>query len=419
MINRNRIPAHWGIKRLDEVGDIVSGGTPSTKDEDNWGEDIIWITPSDLTGYQGKTIFKGKKSISNHGLSRSSARLMPKGSVLFSSRAPIGYVVIAGTELCTNQGFKSIIPNEKVTSDFLFHFLKFSKLKVQAIASGTTFKEISARAFASLIMPVPPLKEQHFIVERIEELFSELDEGSRQLESVKVQLKTYRQTVLKSAFEGKLLNKGRNKNTPQKGWSWKRLGELIDSVEYGSGAKSEDIGKIPVLRMGNIQNGIFDWSDLVYTNDEDEISKYLLRHNDVLFNRTNSPELVGKTAIYKSEKAAIFAGYLIRINVKEELLNHEYLAYYLNSPFAKNYGSTVKTDGVNQSNINGQKLKSYPIPYCDLQQQKLVVEEIETRLLASKMLLDTIEQVLSQTEALKQVILKQAFEGKLVKTQTN
>lgn len=419
MINRNRIPDHWGIKRLDEVGDIVSGGTPSTKDEDNWGEDIIWITPSDLTGYQGKTIFKGKKSISNHGLSRSSARLMPKGSVLFSSRAPIGYVVIAGTELCTNQGFKSIIPNEKVTSDFLFHFLKFSKLKVQAIASGTTFKEISARAFASLIMPVPPLKEQHFIVERIEELFSELDEGSRQLESVKVQLKTYRQTVLKSAFEGKLLNKGRNKNTPQKGWSWKRLGELIDSVEYGSGAKSEDIGKIPVLRMGNIQNGIFDWSDLVYTNDEDEISKYLLRHNDVLFNRTNSPELVGKTAIYKSEKAAIFAGYLIRINVKEELLNHEYLAYYLNSPFAKNYGSTVKTDGVNQSNINGQKLKSYPIPYCDLQQQKLVVEEIETRLLASKMLLDTIEQVLSQTEALKQVILKQAFEGKLVKTQTN
>lgn len=419
MINRNRIPAHWGIKRLDEVGDIVSGGTPSTKDEDNWGEDIIWITPSDLTGYQGKTIFKGKKSISNHGLSRSSARLMPKGSVLFSSRAPIGYVVIAGTELCTNQGFKSIIPNEKVTSDFLFHFLKFSKLKVQAIASGTTFKEISARAFASLIMPVPPLKEQHFIVERIEELFSELDAGRRQLESVKEQLKTYRQAVLKSAFEGKLLNKGRNKNTPQKGWSWKRLGELIDSVEYGSGAKSEDIGKIPVLRMGNIQNGIFDWSDLVYTNDEDEISKYLLRHNDVLFNRTNSPELVGKTAIYKSEKAAIFAGYLIRINVKEELLNHEYLAYYLNSPFAKNYGSTVKTDGVNQSNINGQKLKSYPIPYCDLQQQKLVVEEIETRLLASKMLLDTIEQVLSQTEALKQVILKQAFEGKLVKTQTN
>ena len=206
MINRNRIPDHWGIKRLDEVGDIVSGGTPSTKDEDNWGEDIIWITPSDLTGYQGKTIFKGKKSISNLGLSRSSARLMPKGSVLFSSRAPIGYVVIAGTELCTNQGFKSIIPNEKVTSDFLFHFLKFSKLKVQAIASGTTFKEISARAFASLIMPVPPLKEQHLIVEIIEELFSELDDSRRQLESVRGLLITYRQSVLKYAFEGRFTN---------------------------------------------------------------------------------------------------------------------------------------------------------------------------------------------------------------------
>lgn len=101
------------------------------------------------------------------------------------------------------------------------------------------------------------------------------------------------------------------------------------------------------------------------------------------------------------------------------MLNHDYLAYYLNSPFARNYGSTVKTDGVNQSNIIGQKLKSYPIPYCDLQQQKLVVEEIETRFLASKKLLDTIEQVLSQIQALKQSILQQAFEGKLVKTQTN
>jgi len=106
MIYRGKTPEHWEIKRLDEVGDIFSGGTPSTKDEDNWGEEIIWITPSDLTGYLAKTIHKGKKSISKLGLSMSSARLMPKGSVLFSSRAPIGYVVIAGTELCTNQGFK-------------------------------------------------------------------------------------------------------------------------------------------------------------------------------------------------------------------------------------------------------------------------------------------------------------------------
>ena len=205
-----------------------------------------------------------------------------------------------------------------------------------------------------------------------------------------------------------------NEGELPKGWKWQTIGDICSSVEYGSAIKSKPIGKVTVLRMGNIQSGKFDWNDLVYTDDDVEIKKYLLKKNDVLFNRTNSAELVGKTAIYKGERPAIFAGYLIRINRIESLIDASYLTYFLNSHDAKSYGNTVKSFGVNQSNINGTKLKTYPIPVPILEEQQRIVEAIESRLSVCDKLEETISASLKQSEALRQSILKQAFEGKLV-----
>jgi type I restriction enzyme S subunit len=157
------------------------------------------------------------------------------------------------------------------------------------------------------------------------------------------------------------------------GWIKTKLGDVCKKVEYGSSAKSKPEGKIPVLRMGNIQNGVIDWNDLVYTTDQEEIDKYLLKHNDILFNRTNSAEHVGKTAIYKSEKPAIFAGYLIRIHRKEDLIDADFLNYYLNSNTVREYGKSVMSRSVNQANINGTKLKEYPIFLPPLPEQKQIV----------------------------------------------
>src|SRR5436190_2891464 len=144
------LPPTWRILKLSDVGKIVSGGTPSTIEMSYWSDEIAWITPADLSGYAGKYISKGKKSISKKGLSNSSARLLPQGSVLFSSRAPIGYVAIASNELATNQGFKNIIPFPKVDSTFLYYYLKGSKQLAEKFASGTTFKEISGTKFSQL-----------------------------------------------------------------------------------------------------------------------------------------------------------------------------------------------------------------------------------------------------------------------------
>jgi type I restriction enzyme S subunit len=236
----------------------------------------------------------------------------------------------------------------------------------------------------------------------------------QQLKAAQQQLKIYRQSLLKAAFEVKLKNKDVKDGELPKGWKWVKMGEICKDVEYGSAKKSKKSGKIPVLRMGNIQNGRFDWNDLVYTDDEEEINKYLLRKNDVLFNRTNSAELFVKTAIYKGEKPSIFAGYLIRIKRKESLIDADFLAYYLNTKAAKQYGNSVRSFGVNQSNINGTKLKTYPIPLPSIAEQQKIVLDLESRLTFCDKIEETINQSLLQAETLRQSILKKAFEGRLV-----
>ncbi len=203
------------------------------------------------------------------------------------------------------------------------------------------------------------------------------------------------------------------------GWGWVKVGDCTLGVEYGTSAKSKESGDVPVVRMGNIQNGKIDWTDLVYSDDKQEIEKYMLKKNDVLFNRTNSPELVGKTAIFRGGRDAIFAGYLIRVNQIDDMVNPDYLNYYLNSIVAKNHGNKVKTDGVNQSNINGEKLKQYPFPYALREEQNQVVGEIESRLSVCEKLEEAIEDGLKKAELMRQSILKRAFEGKLVEQNLN
>ena len=302
---------------------------------------------------------------------------------------------------------------ELVSIKYLFYFMQTTRV------NADTHKRYWISHYAKLPVALPPLSEQHRIVAKIEELFSSLDKGIESLKTAQQQLKVYRQAVLKWAFEGKLTNtKVKEGELPER-WKLVKLGDVCIDVEYGTAAKSKKIGKVPVLRMGNIQDGKFDWSDLAYTDDEVEIKKYLLKKNDVLFNRTNSPEWVGKTAMYKGERPAIFAGYLIRINLIEKIIDASYLTHYLNSYIAKNYGNSVKTFGVNQVNINGTKLKTYPLPLPVLSEQHAIVAEIESRLSVCDKIEESIEQSLRQSESLRQSILKKAFEGKLVPQDPN
>ena len=155
------------------------------------------------------------------------------------------------------------------------------------------------------------------------------------------------------------------------GWKKGKLGDILTAVDYGTAAKSDAIGKYPVLRMGNLENGYLVWDDLVYSSSEDEYAKYELEKGDILFNRTNSRDKVGKTSIYRGERPSIFAGYLIRLKVNNEC-DPYYVNYCMNSKRFAEFCKSVRTDAIGQSNINAQVLQTYDFSLPPLEEQKKI-----------------------------------------------
>lgn len=153
----------WIECTIEDLGTVVGGATPSTKDASNYeGGDISWITPKDLSTLHGRYITHGERNITKQGLRNCSAQIMPRHSILFSSRAPIGYVAIADCDLCTNQGFKSVIPNAETDYLFLYYLLKHYKNDIENMGSGTTFKEVSGTTMKKIKVLVP----KSFIVQK-------------------------------------------------------------------------------------------------------------------------------------------------------------------------------------------------------------------------------------------------------------
>ena len=157
----------WKECTIGDIGTVVGGATPSTKKIENYENGTIaWITPKDLSNFSGRYISHGERIITETGLKSCSSQLMPKNSVLFTSRAPIGYVAIAENEVCTNQGFKSVVPNENTDFLFLYYLLKYNKDNIENMGSGTTFKEVSGKTMREIIVKVPEtIEEQHKIAE--------------------------------------------------------------------------------------------------------------------------------------------------------------------------------------------------------------------------------------------------------------
>ncbi|WP_241909809.1 restriction endonuclease subunit S [Vibrio sp. 10N.261.55.A7] len=228
------IPRSWQWCYLSDIGAIVGGGTPKSGEESFWTEEgVKWLTPADLYGLKSKYIGSGKRDITDLGLEKSSAQLLPKGSVLFSSRAPIGYTAIAANDLSTNQGFKSVVPVFQELSDYVYYFLKRSAKNIDAEASGTTFKEVSGAVVSKVLTPLPPLNEQHRIVAKVDELMTLCDQLEQQteasIEAHQVLVTTLLDSLLlpSATAEGSLTNSADADELMQ---NWARISEHFDTL---------------------------------------------------------------------------------------------------------------------------------------------------------------------------------------------
>lgn len=314
-------------------------------------------------------------------------------------------------------GFVLNIRAKEMSSKYLFYFLRHEFLAGKFIGESsqtTNIANINTTTLGNYEIPLPPLPEQQRIVDRIESLFAKLDEAKEKAQAVLDSFETRKAAILHKAFTGKLTAKWREEHgVGMDSWEKKSVGELCISLKYGTAKKSVASGNVVVLRMGNLQQGEIDWSDLAYSNDPDDIEKHKLFPGDVLFNRTNSAALVGKTAIYRGEHPAIYAGYLIKLDYDHDKIIGDYLNYALNTLDAKKYCNSVKTDGVNQSNINAKKIGAYSFNVPSIPEQEKIVSVIQKLLSKEQQSQAAAEAVLDQIDLMKKSILARAFRGEL------
>ncbi|MDI6426971.1 restriction endonuclease subunit S [Cronobacter dublinensis] len=217
------LPIGWEWVTLATIGEIVGGGTPTSNNPHYWcSQGIKWLTPADLNGLKGKYISSGARDITTDGLSNSSAKLMPKGTVLFSSRAPIGYVAISNNELSTNQGFKSCVPYIKESAEYIYYFLLSAAKKIDEMASGTTFKEVSGAVVSKVLLPFPPINEQLKIVQVADKLMSLCDQLEQQSLT---SLDAHQQLV-----EALLSTLTDSQNADELAESWARISQHFDTL---------------------------------------------------------------------------------------------------------------------------------------------------------------------------------------------
>lgn len=264
----------WKKVRIQDIGTVVGGATPSTKIDANYKNGhISWITPKDLSTFEGRYIYTGERNITEMGLNSSSTVLMPKNSILFSSRAPIGYVAIAGKELCTNQGFKSVIPNKKIDYLFLYYLLKYNKNKIENLGSGTTFKEVSGSVMKNVEVMIPEdIKEQ----KRIAAVLNSIDDKIELNNEINDNL-MQQGTSLFNEYLVKFDDVPNNWKVS----SLDRIADYINGLTMQKYPPKDNEEGLPVLKIAELKQGCCDSNSDRCTSQLDE--DYIINDGDVIF----------------------------------------------------------------------------------------------------------------------------------------
>ena len=323
----------WKECTLSDLGTIVGGATPSTKDSSNYENgSIAWITPKDLSTYTERFISHGERNITEKGLKSCSAQLMPPNSILFTSRAPIGYIAGAKNEVCTNQGFKSIVPNKDTDFIFLYYLLRYNKDNIENLGSGTTFKEVSCSTMRNVPVKVPPLPTQ----QKIAAILSSLDDKIELNNKINTNLEQQAQALFKNWF----VDFGPFGGKMPEGW---KVGKLSDIADYYNGYafSSKELLNEPgencldVFKQGHIKKGggfIPDGTKSWYPLSKcQKLKNYILKKGDILMAMTDmkgNVAILGNTAIMPVDDKYIVNQRVGLLRAKKEL-NIDYPYLYL------------------------------------------------------------------------------------------
>lgn len=385
----------WPLVRLGDVCEVVSGGTPKTSVEEYWDGDIPWVTPADLSKLKGLEVSAGERLITQRGVDKSSAVLLPAGSVVLSSRAPIGYVAIAQVPMATNQGCKSFIPSPDIDARYLAHYLLSQKDVLQSLGTGATFKELSKSRAADIRIPLPPLDEQRRIAAILDEV-----EKVRFSQAAK----------LRCLYE---LVDARGSKTAEEANVTKRLDELCD-VQGGislGGARKKYPESAPYLRVANVFRNAIDLSEVkTVPIREGELEKYSLLSGDILVVEAhgNRREVGRGAMLTESLEGHVYQNHLFRVRPHKGV-DSETLVQLWNSPSVRKQILSIvsTTSGLNTTSISKIRSIQVPIPTSEVQ------AEFSELLHALTGLITQEKQQLNKVLELTSSLSARAFQGEL------
>lgn len=375
------IPQEWDLRKIKFNFGIVAGATPKSGEANYWDGDIPWVTPADYTT-EDVFISAGRKSITPEGMGSCATSLVPAGSLVFSKRAPVGLVAISSNPLCTNQGCLSCVPKEKVDAKYYYYVMSIYSEQFDLFASGTTFKEISADAFANFKLPYPIFETQKKIAAYLDAKCAEIDALIAAKEKTNALLKERRQSIIYEA-----VTKGLDPTVPMKdsgvewigeipeGWSVGKLGYFIEvyngdrSSNYPSGNDLQEEG-IPFLTSSNLEEDIIDTSTCKYISEEkyNSLAGFKMRIDDIVYCLRGS---VGKCAINKTEHCGTIASSLMGIRCKS--INPDWLLFLLKSSvFAAQ--NNLFMNGTCAANLSAESICTYLIPVCSIAEQRAIAD---------------------------------------------
>ena len=409
------IPNGWNRVTLNNLGNWVTGSTPQSKDPLNFGDEVEFVTPSDI-GYGGR-LGVVERRISELGASR--VRKLKAPSVNLVCIGTIGKVALANREVTTNQQINSLEPNESVVlPNFAMWLLSSPKIQeaLWQASSSTTVAILNKGNLCKIETSIPPLPEQHKIVEILEDHLSRLDAALADVKQAKVKAAQFRRSLLQAAFTGNLGSDGTRFMTQiPNGWRTKTLKDWGMDAQSGfaSGAHNSENKGIIHLRPMNISRlGKLDFES--YKSVEDDSHRRIVK-GDILFNNTNSAELVGKTTLIDIDGEFAYSNHMTRLRFPVEEVAHKYMSILLHSLWMSGYFNEICSNHVNQASVSIKRLEQVEVSLPPLPEQHRIVEILEdhlSRLDASIALADAMEK---QSAGLRRSLLQAAFTGQLTK----
>ncbi|OUS50341.1 hypothetical protein BM607_018670 [Shewanella sp. SACH] len=421
------IPEGWLELPIGEIADVVAGGTPKAGNPDNFaepGSKIPWLTPADLSKYKSKFIAHGARDLSQEGYDSSSAKLMPKGALLFSSRAPIGYVVIAENPICTNQGFKNFVFTEQVDSIYAFYYLKSIRDLAESLGSGTTFKELSGATAKTIPFCLAPLAEQKVIADKLDELLAQVESTKVRLDAIPAILKSFRQSVLAAAVSGKLTEEWRGTSDYQsineyfsapRCWEKSKIEFVVEYVTSGSRGWAKyysDSGSI-FIRSQDINSDELKIEDAAFVSlpDQAEGRRTKVQKEDLLITITGAN--VTKCARIKDSIEEAYISQHVALLRLKDTSNSVFIELMLK---AQNVGRKQLTEmayGGGKPGLNLQNIKDVEFALPKLKEQTEIIRRVEELLAFADKVEAQVNAAQLRVNNLTQSILAKAFRGEL------